>query len=118
MKEAEAIAAIARHQPANLVRYPRKPWAGRNQYQRNYLKQKRLRQRKQAIALLGGRCLDCKLPFSNHLEVFEFDHTRGTKEYEISKLLGGSWRKLAPELKKCDLVCSNCHRIRTAHRAR
>jgi hypothetical protein len=28
-----------------------------------------------------------------------------------------SWSRLAAEIGKCDIVCANCHRMRTARRA-
>ena len=114
MNEAEAVAAITQHQPDNLVRYPPKPWAGRNKY----IRDRRTTRRQQAIALLGRKCFDCGASFPDHPEVYDFDHARGTKEHNVSHLFTtSSWTKIATELKKCDLVCSNCHRIRTAARA-
>jgi len=48
----------------------------------------------------------------------DFDHRDGaTKIAEISNLAhSGSTKKLLVEIEKCDLVCSNCHRIRTRRR--
>ncbi len=47
--------------------------------------------------------------------VMDFDHRDPTKKVsKISNLMRlGSRQKLEAELAKCDLVCSNCHRIRT-----
>jgi hypothetical protein len=48
----------------------------------------------------------------------DFDHVRGKKRYSISIMV--AWAMLIDdimdELKKCELVCSNCHRIRTESR--
>ena len=108
------IAAIRRLQPKNLVRYVPKPWAGQNKY----LRERRIKRKKQAISLLGGQCLDCGVSFPDHPEVYDFDHARGTKKYNVSSLFTShTWKRIAAEIKKCDLVCSNCHRIRTAQRA-
>ena len=104
MNEAEAITTIRQHQPANLV-YPEQVRA-----------KKRARRRMVAIGLLGARCLDCGLREREHPEVYEFDHVRGTKYTEMSRLWGRSWTVISRELKKCDLVCRNCHVKRTAHR--
>lgn len=104
MNADEARAVIAAHQPANLV-YPDLVRA-----------EKRARTRQMAISLLGNRCLDCGFQDQAHPEVYEFDHVRGTKKYNIAELLYGRWGLLSIELKKCDLVCRNCHAKRTAHR--
>lgn len=43
----------------------------------------------------------------------EFDHLRD-KEFTISRHgLTVSIDRLKPEIAKCDVVCSNCHRSRT-----
>ena len=61
-------------------------------------------------------CKDCGE--SNPL-VLDFDHVKkGTKFKEISVMCnqGYSWEMVSVEIKKCEIVCANCHRIRTAHR--
>lgn len=59
-------------------------------------------------------CIDCgeKDPV-----VLEFDHRESEKkEYGISRLRKHkvAWHILEKELEKCDVVCANCHRRRTA----
>lgn len=56
-------------------------------------------------------CIDCKI---KDFRVLEFDHL-GSKEFGISFAVGyGKTRELIlREIEKCDVVCSNCHRIRT-----
>jgi hypothetical protein len=46
----------------------------------------------------------------------EFDHRDPKEKYEdISKLMKkGYLGKLKEEIKKCDIVCANCHTRRTA----
>jgi len=48
----------------------------------------------------------------------DFDHVRGEKVLSISAMVhkGFSWESILAEIAKCDVVCSNCHRIRTAAR--
>lgn len=74
--------------------------------------------------------MDCNQSFPPY--VMDFDHVRGEKEFLISqvsdkrRLLGDlrdikgsasvSQERLLKEIEKCDLVCSNCHRIRTHNR--
>jgi len=72
----------------------------------------RIRLNKQkAIEYLGGKCLDCNGVF--HPSVYDFHH-RNPEEKEIGpqKLMHRSWNKITKEIDKCDLLCSNCHRIR------
>lgn len=57
----------------------------------------------------GKSCLDCQLVFPHY--VMDFDHVRGRKTRPISELT--TMASLRIELPKCDLVCANCHRIRT-----
>lgn len=56
-------------------------------------------------------CVDCGL--RDH-RVMDFDHVRGTKSMEISDMIrrGFSLDKIKEEIEKCDVRCSNCHRIR------
>lgn len=56
-------------------------------------------------------CYDCKQSYPYY--VMDFDH-RESKQFNI----GGSgyrfgWKAIEAEISKCDVVCSNCHRIRT-----
>lgn len=59
-------------------------------------------------------CMDCKNFFP--AVAMDFDHRDPTKKIAgISNLVKlNSKDKLFKEIEKCDLVCSNCHRIRTA----
>jgi hypothetical protein len=45
----------------------------------------------------------------------EFDHVRGEKRYAVSHLVCSnlSLDYLLDEIANCDIVCSNCHRLRT-----
>jgi len=62
------------------------------------------------LAELSGVELDVVMP------VFEFDHLPGSeKANNVSWLakMGRSVEKLMAEIAKCEVVCANCHRIRT-----
>jgi hypothetical protein len=49
--------------------------------------------------------------------ILEFDHL-GNKEFAIAAgIRGRSWQAVLDEIAKCDVVCANCHRRRTALRA-
>lgn len=62
-------------------------------------------------------CMDCNKFYPHY--VMDYDHRPGTGEKRCnpSQLPGlGSLKAMMKELAKCDLVCSNCHRIRTHER--
>lgn len=47
----------------------------------------------------------------------DFDHRDpATKVYGVSQMLTCSMAAIEDEMSKCDLVCANCHRIRTFDR--
>lgn len=58
-------------------------------------------------------CSDCGIQYPFY--VMQFDHRDGVDKIEqISKLVAvASWNKILEEIEKCDIVCSNCHAIRT-----
>jgi hypothetical protein len=58
-------------------------------------------------------CVDCG---ENDPLVLEFDHL-GDKAFTIGEgLRDRSWCSILDEIAKCEVVCANCHRRRTAHR--
>ena len=69
-------------------------------------------------ALKENPCMDCRQKYPE--ECMDFDHVRGKKVANISAIVNGkrtvSLSVLRKELLKCELVCSNCHRIRTKKR--
>lgn len=60
-------------------------------------------------------CLDCG---EENIVVLDFDHVCGEKIFDISSgvLKGFSIKRIAEEITKCEVVCANCHRIRTHNR--
>ena len=65
--------------------------------------------------LKSAPCTDCKNTFPP--EAMDFDHIEDNKEYSIAKLVSSnSMTKALLEIAKCELVCANCHRIRTKKR--
>ena len=58
-------------------------------------------------------CVDCG---EDDPVVLEFDHLRD-KKFSISEgLQGRRWQDVLDEIAKCEVVCANCHRRRTAKR--
>lgn len=63
-------------------------------------------------------CLDCGGRFPS--ECMDFDHVRGVKRFNIANIGGSSMSVdvLFEEMAKCEIVCANCHRIRTKKRSK
>lgn len=62
-------------------------------------------------------CTDCEQRFPSF--VMDFDHREGEEKLGNVGVLAKSWswERTLTEIEKCDIVCANCHRIRTARRA-
>ena len=59
-------------------------------------------------------CMDCGESYPHY--VMDLDHVRGEKRFMLSQAYSQSTEDVLNELAKCDVVCSNCHRIRTFNR--
>lgn len=59
-------------------------------------------------------CVDCGGYYPPY--VMDFDHVRGNKKFNLSHYFKGEKTKLINEMIKCQVICSNCHRIRTYNR--
>lgn len=68
---------------------------------------RRARLKLAAVALFGGKCQECG--FKKNPWVMEFHHISDDKEFHIS-VVGLAWEKMKEELKKCIMLCANCHR--------
>ncbi len=70
------------------------------------------RERKHELVVYkGGRCVDCDGIFPDCC--YDFDHRDpNEKSFTISET-NRPMEELKAEADKCDLVCANCHRIRT-----
>lgn len=85
----------------------------------SWFRKRALEKRKFLASLKDVPCTDCKGRFPHY--VMEFDHVpeRGEKLFAISDGGGRSTdsQLFLDELKKCDIVCANCHTIRTFKRS-
>lgn len=78
-----------------------------------YCKQYRQAKKAALVVYKGGCCLDCGGEFP--LCCYDFDHRDPfQKAFAISLKMGRPLEELKIEADKCDLVCRNCHAIRTA----
>lgn len=63
--------------------------------------------------LKEAKCKDCG---NTDFRVFEFDHLRDKKS-NISEMLTFPWPSILEEIQKCEIVCANCHKLRTIKRS-
>lgn len=81
--------------------------------------QNRMAERYAKIAEIkeASPCKDCGNKFP--AICMDFDHLDGSaKVADVSKMVNDKrpWAEVFAEIAKCDLVCANCHRIRTQKR--
>lgn len=102
-------------QKANMRRLNRE-WYARNKERQRTRTRTNLAESRRFLASLKANkpCMDCGTQYPPY--VMDWDHVRGKKRNVISKMAGSSKEDLFAEIAKCDLVCSNCHRIRTFNR--
>lgn len=75
-----------------------------NTYNIRQGQEKRLR----AVEELGGRCVICGFDrYSCSLDIHHKDAAK--KDPNFRSMRGWSWEHISAELKKCILVCKNCH---------
>lgn len=93
--------------------YTRKHYlANKAEYlKRNKIKRERLRQFLRNLKE-AAPCPDCGVRYPYY--VMEFDHQRD-KLFNVGEYAANnnSWRVLKEEIAKCEIVCANCHRLRT-----
>lgn len=80
-------------------------------YRHRVRKQQRLYSAWLADLKLASGCVDCG--YVAEAAALEFDHVRGEKLFVLCRGQGHSHESLLAEIAKCDIVCSNCHHIRT-----
>lgn len=82
------------------------------EYARNRVKEGKVKLEKY---LMGHPCVDCG---NSDIRVLEFDHVKGNKRFDIGKAVNSKygWETVLEEIEKCEVVCANCHKIRTNER--
>jgi len=85
-------------------------WREKNRDEINRKTRERKNKHKQYLLnMLGGKCVGCGVT-----ENLQFDHIdRHIKSFCIGRSLASKLDKLIEEAKKCQLLCDNCHRIKT-----
>lgn len=70
---------------------------------------KRWQLKLKCISFMGGKCSVCS--YDRCPEALDFHHIDpSTKSFEISGRMSKRWSVIEDELKKCVLLCANCHR--------
>ena len=61
-------------------------------------------------------CIDCKVKYPHYM--LDFDHLPEYEKIGSPANIGRrhSWKKAIEEIAKCEIVCANCHRIRSFNR--
>lgn len=77
---------------------------------------RRLKQNKEIAKFKNVPCADCGNKFPP--ECMDFDHLE-EKSGQVAHLVASKgWQTVLDEIKKCEVVCANCHRTRTKNRGR
>jgi hypothetical protein len=98
-------------------------WAA-DYYKRNREKRVDYNRRQRAAATTwysklkeGKPCMDCGGVF--HPAAMQWDHPPGVEKVaHVAQLYRGARQRVLDEIAKCELVCANCHAIRTYRRKR
>ena len=65
-----------------------------------------------SLIKMEAGCMDCG--YKDNAYALDLDHRDpSTKSFCISDGIHKPWGDILKEIAKCDVVCSNCHRIRT-----
>lgn len=95
------------------AKYSAKKYRDTDSYRKYGAKYGRAR-RNRIDALKDHPCLDCGGRFPP--EAMDFDHIGVDKIRSISNMGSYSMARVEQEIAKCELICANCHRVRTRRR--
>jgi hypothetical protein len=97
----------------------KRDWAAVAKVRASYSRERGKRIRDENRKRLSGLkeslpCEDC----GQHYKAcqMQFDHVRGEKYKNVSSVIGSCgarWETIQAEIDKCELVCANCHALRT-----
>jgi hypothetical protein len=92
-----------------------KEWYEQNSEHKRDTDHLRIQEKRSLIRLLKARpCADCGGSFPPIC--MDFDHVGDDKVMNVSKMGRYSIERILEEIAKCEVVCANCHRLRTANR--
>ena len=91
----------------------KKKWNEQNQDKRRAYWRKYAKARREWLAGQKDKpCADCRKKYPT--VCMQFDHVRGKKLFCIAVRWSGSIERLKREIAKCEVVCANCHAVRTS----
>jgi hypothetical protein len=72
--------------------------------------ERQLQNKAKAVALLGGKCIRCG--YNKCISALEFHHVNPENKERVGtgNLASRCWERYLEEIKKCILLCANCHR--------
>ena len=106
------------HKDKEMGRAWRRRWWSSLPKKRKQEKQKKANERAKLVKVFLAQykvergCVDCG--YNKHHSALEFDHIKGKKLLNVC--FAKSIAQAKKEIAKCEVVCSNCHRVRTYNR--
>ena len=74
-----------------------------------YVKDSRKRRKEDILYVMGNHCQICG--YNKSTTALEFHHLNPQeKDFTIGQILNKEWELMNKEIKKCALLCANCHR--------
>jgi hypothetical protein len=90
------------------MRKEKRKYKDRREYLIQAVKKRRKKLKQMAVEYLGGKCMICG--YNRCINALEFHHLEDKRFGFSSRGITRSWQRTKEELKKCVLVCSNCHK--------
>jgi hypothetical protein len=89
--------------------------SNKSQYLEKNKRNKEINREKIWNFLKSSCCVDCG---EDNPLLLEFDHIK-EKNYNISNMIGSQiWSAIELEMQNCEVVCANCHKLRTYSRSK
>lgn len=76
-------------------------------------KARKLSHRAKLVEMKSDPCTDCGICYPHY--VMQYDHIGDDKVAAIGEMVArcNGWETILKEVAKCELVCANCHAVRT-----
>ena len=88
--------------------YKRKAGGSKIKCNSCHVNDRRFKIRTKILNMYGNKCSICS--YDKYKSALQFHHIDPSKKsFQISGAHSRSWKSIQDELKKCILICSNCH---------